>query len=163
MKHHHIHDAGKYYMVQVGTHPNRVRKTFTTIEAAIEFRDSLGVKAPAPRKPKAPKAGKGTGILGLSIVNGCWLAQVSVNGVRHRRTFGKATDANARLAVAWLGGLRGTRTAVLPEGTAKALEAGAKDAHARIDAWAAKKAKHVLTMAERIAANKRAYNAKRKG
>jgi len=160
MKHHHIYDAGTHFMVQVGTHPNRVRKAFSTLDAAIAFRDSLGVVAPKKAAPK-PKP-KPTGIMGLSIVNGCWLAQVTVDGTRHRRTFGKATSPNARLAVAWLEGLRGTRTAELPSGTREALEAGSADALARIDAWEAKKTKHVLTTAERFAANRKAHAAKKR-
>lgn len=103
-----------------------------------------------------------TGIMGLSIVNGCWLAQVAVNGTRHRRTFGKATSQNARLAVQWLEGLRAQRTAELPEGTKEALEAGSADALARIDAWEAKTAKHVLTLAERYAVNRKAYAKKKR-
>lgn len=160
MKHHHIYDAGTHYMVQVGTHPNRIRKTFSTLDAAIAFRDSLGVQAPKKAVPK-PKP-KPVGIMGLSIVNGCWLAQVIVDGVRHRKSFGKATSQNARLAVQWLEGLRAQRTAELPEGTKEALEAGSADALARIDAWEAKTAKHVLTLAERYAANRKAYAKKKR-
>ena len=49
MKHHHIYDSGKCYLVQIGTHPHRVRKAFSTLDAAVAFRDS--VLASLPEKP----------------------------------------------------------------------------------------------------------------
>lgn len=107
-------------------------------------------------------ATKGSGIMGLSVVNGCWLAQVAVDGVRHRRTFGAANSVNAKRAVEWLEGLRAQRTAELPPCTAQVVEAGSANALARIEAWEGKKAKQVLTMAQRVANNKKVYAAKKK-
>lgn len=60
----------------------------------------------------------GTGVRGLTNNNGYWLAQVIVDGTRHRRGFGIATPDNAALAVQWMDALRSTRTAVLVGATA---------------------------------------------
>lgn len=60
----------------------------------------------------------GTGVRGLNNNRGCWLAQVIVDGTRHRKSFGRATPENAVLAVQWMDALRATRTAVLVGGTA---------------------------------------------
>lgn len=38
-KHSSIYDAGTHYMVQIGTHPNRIRKTFPQLSDAIAYRD----------------------------------------------------------------------------------------------------------------------------
>lgn len=99
-----------------------------------------------------------TGIMGLSIQNGCWLAQVQVHGVRHRRTFGKATQPNALRAIAWLEGLRAKRTAELPAGTAAVVAKGSADAAKRVD----KAGRYAQTYAERIATHKKAYAAKKR-
>lgn len=97
------------------------------------------------------------GIRGLSLSNGCWLAQVKVDGVRHRKTFGKATPENAAKAVAWLDALRAGRTATLPAGTAREESVGVATSGKAIAAYAARQARQAVTMAERIAANKKAY------
>lgn len=101
---------------------------------------------------------KGSGILGLTVVGGCWLAQVQVDGVRHRRTFGKATAPNAVKAVAWLDSKRAARTSITPD----ALAAMQADSVARIEAYATKQAKHVLTLTERMALERKRTASKKK-
>lgn len=54
MKHHHVYDAGSYYLVQIGTHPNRVRKTFSALPDALAFRDDVLAKLP-PKPEAKPK------------------------------------------------------------------------------------------------------------
>ena len=55
--------------------------------------------------------------------------------------------------------MTGVQTCALP---ILAVEAGSADALARIDAWEAKTAKHVLTLAERYAANRKAHAKKKR-